>query len=85
MAETERRRGEVVERAVRLAEERANRALARGSARGQMADTQRGSAEAVDEARALRPPGDAGDCQGSRHALSRYSWGETWDACGACV
>ena len=62
VAEAERRRGEVVERAVWLAEERANRALARGSARGQMAGTQRGSAEAVDEARALRPrvtPGTA--------------------------
>ena len=50
VADAERRRGEAVERAVRLAAERASRALARASASGQMAGAKRGAAEAVDKA-----------------------------------
>ena len=62
VAEEERRRGEAVERAVRLAKERADRALVRGGTRGQIAGVKRGATEAAQEGRALRPratPGTA--------------------------
>jgi hypothetical protein len=46
VTEAERLRGEAVERAVRLAKERADRALARGSASVPMAGSKRVAAEA---------------------------------------
>jgi hypothetical protein len=55
VAEAERLRGEAVERAVRLAKERADRALVRWSASVPMAGSKRVAAEAGEVARGSRP------------------------------
>ena len=65
VAEAERLRGEAVERAVRLAKERADRALVRGGTRGPIAGSKRGTTEAAQEGRALRPRVTPGTAVGS--------------------
>jgi ribonuclease HI len=65
VAEAERLRGEAVERAVRLAKERADRALVRGGTRGPIAGSKRVTTEAAQEGRALRPRVTPGTAVGS--------------------